>query len=372
MSAPVLSIIVPVYNSERYLVECLDSLCHQTLQDIEIVCVNDGSTDGSLAILQKYAHLDKRIKCIDQPNAGPSKARNEGLKVARAEYVAFVDADDTLEPDAYEKAIACMCEDIDMVCFGIQVNGSSNESEKKGSDAYYKIKYDGKVAVSQDIIQNTDASPCNKIFRRTLLNQYDIVFPEGLRYEDAYFFVVYAIRSKYFYYIPDKFYNYRRSESSFMVQTFAEKKGLSLDHVKIAIRIYEYMKKYGLLEMHRRYVGMLFYGSLDFAFRYEHTKEGEEAIYDLALDFCNRERITWSEYPEFMYPYRALKNKSWMKDVKKSYFFGVFVVKYSSSSKKYCVCGAPIFKVKYRIRYIKYYFCGIPVRKVKNIKNEHS
>lgn len=367
MNEPVLSIVVPVYNSERYLEECLDSLRRQTLQDIEIICVNDGSTDGSLILLQKYAALDERIRIINQPNAGPSKARNEGVKAALAEYIAFVDADDTLVPDAYEKALSFMSPDMDMVCFGIQVYGSSSDSEQKESDAYYKIKYSGKIAVTQDVIQNTDASPCNKIFRRSLLNQYGIAFPEGLRYEDAYFFIIYAIRSKYIYYIPDKLYNYRRSDSSFMVQTFAEKKGQSLDHVKIGIQIYEYLKNHGLLELYKRYVGMLFYSFIDFAFRYEHSKEGQEAIYNLALDFCKKEKITWVEYPELSYSYRALKNRSWQKEDKAFYFCGLWGVKHTAVATKYYICGCPLLKVKYKTRHTKYYICGILCWKIRRI-----
>ena len=94
-----ISIIVPVYNVEAYLPQCLDSLINQTYQDLEIICVNDGSTDGSLEILQKYQSKDKRIKVVSQKNQGLSGARNTGISQATGEWIMFVDSDDYLLKD---------------------------------------------------------------------------------------------------------------------------------------------------------------------------------------------------------------------------------------------------------------------------------
>ena len=88
-----ISVIIPVYNNEKYLKECLDSVCHQTLTDIEIICINDGSSDGSLNILNEYSK-DDRIIVIDQTNQGPAIARNRGLDIAKGEYIGFLDSDD--------------------------------------------------------------------------------------------------------------------------------------------------------------------------------------------------------------------------------------------------------------------------------------
>ena len=99
---PAISVIVPIYNVEPYLGECLDSLCGQTLRNIEIIGVDDGSTDGSGALLDEYAAKDKRIIAVHQKNAGVSAARNAGMRLARGEYLAFVDGDDWRERTAYE------------------------------------------------------------------------------------------------------------------------------------------------------------------------------------------------------------------------------------------------------------------------------
>lgn len=105
---PLVSVIIPVYNVEHYLRQCLDSVRAQTLSDIEIICVNDSSTDGSLDILEDYAKKDSRIQVVTQPNGGAGAARNKGLSMAKGKYLSFLDSDDFFEPDmlelAYKKA----------------------------------------------------------------------------------------------------------------------------------------------------------------------------------------------------------------------------------------------------------------------------
>ena len=114
-----ISVIVPVYNVEPYLPQCLDSLIEQTFNDIEIICVNDGSTDGSLNVLNHYAAKDSRIKVIDKPNGGVSSARNRGLDAAQGEYISFVDGDDWLKQNAYEEIISAVDKrNVDMAVFG--------------------------------------------------------------------------------------------------------------------------------------------------------------------------------------------------------------------------------------------------------------
>lgn len=116
---PLVSILVPVYNVELYLRQCLDSLKKQSLTDIEIICVNDGSTDGSLDILNDYASTDNRIKIINKRNGGLPSARNAGLDAATGEYVGFVDGDDFVEPDMFKKLyLAAKHEKADIVVCG--------------------------------------------------------------------------------------------------------------------------------------------------------------------------------------------------------------------------------------------------------------
>lgn len=112
---PKVSVIVPVYNAEKYLSECVDSILNQTIEDIECMLVDDGSTDGSPAICDLYAAKDPRVKVIHKDNGRAASARNAGLRIATGDYIAFVDADDWISPDMYEKMLAtgadvCLCD----------------------------------------------------------------------------------------------------------------------------------------------------------------------------------------------------------------------------------------------------------------------
>ena len=102
---PLVSIVIPVYNAEKYLAECLESVRNQSLRDIEIICVNDGSTDGSASILTDYAKMDERIHVISQPNGGELAARNTGIRLASGEWIGFVDSDDRVSADMFERLL---------------------------------------------------------------------------------------------------------------------------------------------------------------------------------------------------------------------------------------------------------------------------
>ena len=118
MNHPKVSVILPVYNVEKYLKQCMDSIVNQTLKDIEIICVDDGSTDASLSILKEYEKEDDRVKVICQQNAGAGAARNNGLSIATGEYLSFLDSDDFFSLDMLEKSYAeAKKEDADLIVF---------------------------------------------------------------------------------------------------------------------------------------------------------------------------------------------------------------------------------------------------------------
>lgn len=108
---PVVSVIIPVYNQEKYLRKCLDSVCNQSLQNIEVICVNDGSTDNSKEILENYAKQDSRIHILSQKNQGAGAARNLGMQVARGKYLSFLDSDDIFEPLMLETMVRAIEKD---------------------------------------------------------------------------------------------------------------------------------------------------------------------------------------------------------------------------------------------------------------------
>lgn len=351
---PKLSIIVPVYNVEKYLGGCLDSLLNQTLKDIDIICVDDGSTDNSAQILKEYAEKDKRIRIITKKNGGLSSARNAGLELVTTEFVTFVDSDDYLEPNAYEIAISKMTDDIDFVHFGIQTVGETAEQTKKEDDEYYTIKYAGKKEITTDLMLEVDVSSCNKVFRKSILDKYNIRFPDGLRHEDAYFFNIYALNSRYCFYIQDKFYKYIRHEGSIMAQVFSNKPGHSIDHLSIAVRIYDYMNNHNLFYAYKHYFGVIFFAYFDFAMRYENTKIGKRAIYNLAINFLKDNYISFFEYADLKMLEQRLRKRLWENTVKKS-LFGLMRTKFKDKNILYIFCGIPILRVKYCEHKTRYY-----------------
>ncbi len=184
---PKVSVIVPVYNSQNSLRKCLDSLLNQKLQDIEIICVNDGSTDNSLKILEEYAQKDFRIRILNQKNSGAGTARNMGIKNARGQYISFVDSDDFVSPAIYIFTIP-MAEKFDADCIQYDYK-ILDEYQKLIKKVYQKNEYlkrniilPQKCVCDYKDLGNTlmtfDAAPWKRIYRRQFLLENDIWFDE--------------------------------------------------------------------------------------------------------------------------------------------------------------------------------------------------
>lgn len=191
------SVIIPVYNTELYLKECLQSVCRQSLTDIEILCINDGSTDGSLSILEFYAVQDSRIRIISQTNQGLSVARNEGIAAAKGQYIQFLDSDDMLERNALEYLVKKMEQDkLDVFYFDARTvfDTKELEQEKNGYKTYYHREnhyqqiVDGKrlfVELMKDDAFRPNA--CLQLIRRDFLIQSGVTFIPGIVQEDNAF-----------------------------------------------------------------------------------------------------------------------------------------------------------------------------------------
>lgn len=221
MSVIKVSVIVPVYNVEKFLPECLDSLINQTLKDIEIICVNDGSKDNSLTILQKYAQKDSRIKIIDQQNQGLSAARNSGMKTASGEFIGFVDSDDWVDLNYYEKLYnAAKKFDSDIAVGDFIREGKVLKSKK------LKFKSEAVYRKNADKFEQI-ASPkynyiWNKIYKRTMLENLQIGFPVGKVYEDMYWTPIVIAKCSNLVTVPDIYYHYRKNAGSIVTQKSAK------------------------------------------------------------------------------------------------------------------------------------------------------
>ena len=215
IKAPKFSIIIPVYNVENYLSECLDSIVAQTILDLEIICVNDGTTDQSRKILAEYQRQDDRIRIIDKENGGLSSARNTGLKAATGDYVMFVDSDDFLEPRACERIYYEILEHRpDTIVFGTHIfpyypwpTEWLIRNLTTRTTAYYN-------AGVQALLNENGATPFvwRDCFRREFLTTNELVFDETVRFgEDLIFQFEVFPNAKTIIFISDKLYHYRWS-----------------------------------------------------------------------------------------------------------------------------------------------------------------
>lgn len=202
-----ISVILPVYNAEKYLKKCLDSIVNQSLKDIEIICVNDGSNDGSLEIMNEYAKKDDRIFLINQENEGPSVARNAALAVATGEFIGFVDADDWIEPSMFETLYNKAREDNSEIVFCDYKEIYNNESEK--AEKQICCNFPKKPFVWQDVrnyLLFEGSYIWHQIYKKELFE--DILFPKYLPLADNPVFLELMVKSKRCSYVEEYFYNY--------------------------------------------------------------------------------------------------------------------------------------------------------------------
>lgn len=249
---PKISVIVPIYNVEKYLQECLDSIINQTFKDIEIICVNDGSTDSSLEILNKYAEQDQRIKIINQNNQGLSAARNTGIKYANGEYISFIDSDDYIDTSLYETLVKYL--PAEMICFNAKAFGDNFIPEKMQKNLICKIN--GLEKISDKSIFKTNVYAWNKLFKTEIIKKYNLEFPKGLYFEDFVFLWDYMLKIKTAYYLKnDKAFYYYRQRPTSIMSTCNNK---SIDHLYAWHNLYERLKQQNILKKHKKSITKLF------------------------------------------------------------------------------------------------------------------
>lgn len=245
MANALISIIIPVYNTEPYLRQCLDSVCGQTYRNLEIICVDDESPDRSGEILEEYARRDSRVKVIHRKNGGLSAARNSGLAAATGEWVAMVDSDDYLETGALTKLLAVLRPESEAVFYEISPEGNVSEERKRSSKAYYALKFEGVQNVDSHHLQRTDVSMVNKLIKRSVIEKHHLRFPEGKIFEDACFFICLMGVLDHVYYLKEPLYHYCMRDGSIMSSAF-KKTSRVLDHLRIMEDICEFYDRHGL------------------------------------------------------------------------------------------------------------------------------
>ena len=206
------SVIIPVYNAEKYIERCIDSVVNQTYKNIEILLIDDGSSDNSPAICDNWAKNDSRIIVFHQQNSGVSAARNKGIELSIGDYISFVDSDDFIAENTIEKAVTAVDKnDADIVCFGVY---RVNESEKiiESTENIEEKTVSSKEALLDLSRGKLHDYPCNKLYKRKLFD--NIRYPVGKTFEDIATTYKLFLNSAKITYLPQELYFYRRRKGS--------------------------------------------------------------------------------------------------------------------------------------------------------------
>lgn len=243
---PEISIIIPVYNAEKYLNQCMDSIINQTFTDIEIVCVNDGSTDDSLVILQDYQRKDNRIKIVNKINGGLVAARITGVSCSEGEYVSFVDADDWIDTEMYEKLYYYATKyNCDMVCSGLYRQFENSGVLNKNAigeglydevnlvkDVYPYMLFDGhffQLGVRPNLV--------GKLIRKSIIQEVQKDAPEDVTNgEDVMITYPSLLKCNKVYLLDNAWYYYRQYPDSMSQKKAGEKEKIAIKH------LYNYLK----------------------------------------------------------------------------------------------------------------------------------
>ena len=233
-----ISVIVPIYKVEDYLDACIRSIVAQTYPHLEIILVDDGSPDRCGEMCDAWAEKDSRVKVTHKPNGGLSDARNVGLQIAAGDYIAFVDSDDWIEPQMYEKMLAAMKAEQAEICACRIRSCYPDRSLEWGCPEYRATEPEQTLAM----LYNDTAYPVsalNKLYRRELWET--LRFPVGKICEDAFTTYLLVHKAKRIVQLPEAFYNYRIRPESIMTSRFSIKR---MDEEEVWRVNYEFMKEH--------------------------------------------------------------------------------------------------------------------------------
>lgn len=218
-----ISVVIPVYNVEKYLPECIESVRNQTYPVYEIILVDDGSTDSSSLICDKYVQTDKRIRVVHKKNEGLSSARNTGIDAASGDYISFIDGDDWIEPGMYKAMTDAVIESkADIIACNMILELSTGDKVPYASESKNILYTKEKALKELYKNKNLTFSACNKIYNIKLFDS--IRFTENIILEDMDISYRLIYQANSIYYLKDPFYNYRYNESSILRARFTLKR----------------------------------------------------------------------------------------------------------------------------------------------------
>lgn len=385
---PKVSVIVPIWDVEKYLPKCLDSLINQTLKDIEIICINDDSPDNCLNILKEYQAKDDRIVIIDQENGGLANARNSGLKIAKGEYIMFCDSDDYYETTTCEKMLNAIVEnDCDVVECKVNIVYLYDFNQRETEESNYgELKFSGKQYIDDNIILNTIRLIVDKIYKKSIIDKFNIQFPDGLLYEDNAFYYNYMVCAKSIFYLDEKLYNYVRREGSIMSKTLSGSIFKPNDPIKNIEFVFDFYDKNNFLEEKHNLLLEIFFDFFYISYTRGSYKSFTELV-NISSNLLNRISIDWKNIDKnktkliklilnkkYIFLYRYLKKSHEYQtkyNLKLFDLISLFKIKeYSDKNnfikKKINILSIPFLKIikKDRKTYIKL-FGFVPLLKIK-------
>ncbi len=341
---PLISVIIPVYNTEEYVSDCLNSLISQTEKNIEILAVDDGSTDNSLKILQQYAASHPNVKVFSQKNAGPGVARNLALRRAKGKYIMFCDSD-----DMYKQT---MCWEMAQVMENQRVDFAICDMEiMENKTATSNIRQEGFHIINPNLFPEITVGIICFIFRTDVLRKYEILFPPSFYAEDIAFIYKYIFISRQFFALDKKLY-VLRSRADSLMHSLTKNNPKIMSNLYAIEEIFVFLKQNQLLNICRNSYFKMVEKMVIGSFAYlsdENQKTAFIALQKILKPFSGK-----LENFKLLSLIEGGKEKQFLRYVKTCNMSGTSKIKF---------CGLTIFKVKNKGDMQIYYILGLPLFK---------
>lgn len=317
------SVIVPIYNVEKYLSKCIESLINQTYDNIEIILINDGSTDNCSSIIERFASIDERIIPISKQNGGLSEARNTGLSIASGDYIAFVDGDDWVESNMFEvlnSHLESMNEKPDFTCFRLQFDNETLNTHVIYGHEFLINNIQGWENIITDtvLVKNITTSAWSKVYKKSFLDKWDFTFEPNIVNEDTLFSIIIASQANLVSFVNNVLYHAIERDGS-ISRSSQERLFIDMDYAleKAKSILINYNKFHIIKSIYEaRYLKSMLYNLLQSAQRlslHEYIKIvnilHSKTYFDLynkkknriILPFLHKTLLVISKYPIFFY-----------------------------------------------------------------------
>ncbi|MDR3256278.1 MAG: glycosyltransferase [Endomicrobium sp.] len=347
---PEISVIVPIYNVESYIAQCLKSIVNQTFSDIEILCIDDCGNDNSMNIVKDYAANDTRIKIIKlETNKGPGTARNAGLKSALGRYISCIDPDDYVELNMLELAYTKLKETgFDSVWINIKV--FDNNKKRLLKDDYYNKYYNqytyNTINITPNNINDFPVNSWNKLYSLDFIKKNNVTWSDRLLYEDLEFYYRFYTKSEKVYFIDIPLYVYRLRDNSILQNEKMDNSNRK-DIFKVIEKIYIYLNEEKIFEKYKNpFIGMLVQ-SIERSYNINYIMP---TVIDLLkkIDFpCGYEKN------DFHYFLKYFRKYSQSSKLKRFFYRCYYNFIYFILTKTIPICK---YRKKYRKKYKKYVF----------------